>query len=197
MVASGIALALKRAAEALDHPAFAEAADEGLAYERALFDLCGGWPDLRDVKDATAVEAAACGMGYANGAAGIAFTRLELASLPGAAIELAEDVDRAVRRLRHAPLTDADEIFAGNIGILAALMSVARARRDDVLAREAASALTRVLESAEDRGRFRWPVGEDGDNPCFFNGAAGVGLALLHQARPDQVPNFLALEDPK
>ena len=48
---------------------------------------------------------------------------------------------------------------------------------------------------AGDMGSFRWRVGKDSDNPGLFNGAAGIGLALLQLTSPKGGPDLLALAD--
>ncbi len=191
--ASGIALALGRAGQILGTCAYHEAARQGLDYEHDLLERCGGWPDLRNVADKETVSDAPCAPDYANGAAGVGMARLELAKIDGLSDGCARDVERAVRTVRDAPITQVDELFCGNMGRASFLMEAARTAQDNALQRDADALVAKLLSMAEDNGTFQWRAGKDGDNPCFFNGAAGLGWALLRLADPSLVPNVLAM----
>lgn len=193
--ASGVALALARAGHALDAPEPREAAEQGLAYERALFELCGGWPDLRDTADREGIAEAPHRSDYANGAAGIGMARLELVRNAGPTAELTTDIERTVRAVRANPGAMTDELFSGNAGRIVFLARAGYFLNDDTLRSDANIQIARLLAIADDHGRFRWRAGKDGDNPGLFNGAAGVGLALLQSACPEDIPDLLALAD--
>lgn len=193
--ASGIALALGRAGVALDECQYQKAARQGLDYERGLLEHCGGWPDLRDATSKETLSNAQCGWDYANGAAGIGMARLELAKINGFSDGCAADVEQAVQTVRSAPTMPVDELFGGNVGRASFLMEAARATKDDALRRDAAIQIADILSTVDKNGGFRWRAGEDRDNPCFFNGAAGIGWALLRLAHPEKVPNVLGMAD--
>ncbi|MEH6525412.1 MAG: type 2 lanthipeptide synthetase LanM [Sneathiella sp.] len=191
--ASGIALALSRAAKVFNLPQFNDAAIDGLEYESALRNRFGSWPDLRDVDNSTDFSPAPQLLGYANGLAGIGLVRLELEALKSPYTSYSEDIDYAVKRLSNQSLSDADDLFSGNIGILFFLVRAARDTRNKKLEKQALSQISSVLINAQKKKSFQWRVGNDAENPGFFNGAAGVGMALLQIASPDQIPDILSL----
>lgn len=191
--ASGIALALSRAGQVFNLPQFNDAAIEGLEYESALLSKFGSWPDLRDVDDPADVSQPPLLLGYANGAAGIGMVRLELETVNKPFASYPEDIEHAVKRLSNQTLLDADDLFSGNLGILFFLVRVARESGRSELEKQALSQISSILANAQENKSFQWRMGNDGENPSFFNGAAGVGMALLQIAAPGQIPDILSL----
>ncbi|WP_372571989.1 type 2 lanthipeptide synthetase LanM family protein [Ruegeria jejuensis] len=187
--ASGIALALHRAGNLLEDSALHAAAQEAVAFESALLDRYGYWPDLRDLttlKEDTTTKPA---LDYANGAAGIGLARLSMGDeLAGA------DEGRAVTMLDAAPMEATDSVFSGQFGRLAFQAEMARTTDAPGLATKLGRETATVLQQADAAGSFAWRNGSDGQNPTLFAGSAGVGLALLRMARPDLVPNIWAFE---
>jgi len=192
--ASGIALALSRAGQVFNLPQFNDAAIEGLEYESALLSRFGSWPDLRDVEDLANVSKPPFLLGYANGAAGIGMVRLELETVNKPFASYPEDIEHAVKRLSNQTLLNADDLFSGNLGILFFLVRVARESGRSELEKQAFSQISSILANAQENKSFQWRMGNDGENPSFFNGAAGVGMALLQIAAPGQIPDILSLK---
>lgn len=192
--ASGIALALSRAAQVFSLPQFNEAAVEGLEYESALLGRYGAWPDLRDIEDTAAISQAPHLSCYANGIAGIGLVRLELEALNRPYTSYSGDIERAVEKLSGQRLLEVDDLFSGNLGILYFLVRAARQTGRKELEEQALSQISGILKTAKENGNFQWRVGTDADNPGFFNGAAGIGMALLQIAAPDQIPDILSLK---
>ena len=108
-----------------------EAAEQGLDYERALFELSGGWPDLRDIADRDLVAEAPHRSDYANGAAGIGMVRLELAGIAAPTADLTTDIERAVRAVRAHLGASTDELFSGNFGWIVFLARAGRFLKDE------------------------------------------------------------------
>ncbi|USG61584.1 type 2 lanthipeptide synthetase LanM [Sneathiella marina] len=190
--ASGIALALSRAAQALNLPQFNDAAIEGLEYESSLRDKFGSWPDLRNVEHQREDSQAPQLPGYANGAAGIGIARIELEALNRPYASYSEDIEHAIERLSGRALLDNDDLFSGNLGILFFLTRAARETGKCKLEKQVLSQISCILAKAKTDKSFQWRVGNDADNPGFFNGAAGVGLALLQIAEPGKIPDILS-----
>lgn len=181
---SGIAQALAQAAP--DHRAdeLLAAAQAALTYERAVAAERSGYPDLRDKVGAPL-------RGFANGAAGAGLARIAMQPW---GIGLRHDELAWLAEIAGADLfAPTDDLFAGNFGRLLFLQRAAAVLSDADLADQAAAALVQRLSAAERAGSFAWRAGADGDNPGLFNGAAGVGLTLLHLAAPDRVPDFATL----
>ncbi len=184
---SGIAMALAMAGIKLSLPEFQDAALEALDVERSLYQQAGYWPDLRDLRKGAAPSDAPSNSDFANGAAGVGAARLRLIALVGATPDLAGDLDAATAQVRSAAGVDRDGLFEGNAGQIIFLTEAARYSGDRALGDRAGAKLTDMLERAHIAGSFKWQAGKDRDNPGFFNGAAGVGMALLSMVRPDVV----------
>jgi len=192
--AAGIAYALLRLHAASGRPAYRAAALNGIAYERARYDIHrGNWPDFRlsDIEPGF-------GQSWCHGAPGVGLARIGCLDFAGdeagdESKAVGGEIDAAVAATRAAGLQPVDHLCCGVFGSVDALLSAGlRLGRDDVL--EAAQQLTaQAIARAEREGGFRLfgnlPVTTR--NPTLFQGTAGIGYELLRLAAPAQLPSVL------
>ena len=185
--ASGIAIALCAAADITGEPNLTDATRSALAYEQSLFETCGGWPDLRDMKDLDTVGRAPVRADFATGAAGIGLARLALAR-SGTGLDLQSlrgDVVRAgriVACVRNAVAWDGDGLFTGRAGLALFLARAHSEMPGTVDPMIAPTLVGGMLGHAKHSGNLCWKAGADAENPSFCLGAAGVGSVLLECA---------------
>jgi type 2 lantibiotic biosynthesis protein LanM len=187
--AAGICHSLLRLYEWTKEGALREAAQEGLAFERSLYDpAAGNWQDLRN-------PGAGFSASWCHGAPGIALGRLGTLHVLDDE-QVREEIHVALETTRSAVLGHLDHVCCGNMGRAEILLYASqKLERPDLLsaAHELAGL---VLKRARARGRFGWVADPDVDvfDPSFFTGAAGVGYSLLRLVRPDLLPCLLLLE---
>ncbi len=189
---AGVAVALLELHRATGEAGFRAAAEEGFAYERALYDAqVRNWPDLREytLRDWPEEAKPPCTTLWCHGAPGIALSRLracELGDGNGCAEEARlalETTATAVRAqlstgnysLCHGVAGNA-EVLAEGVGLLAA--------DDTALASEVADiGIERYLKTDA-----LWPLGVfEGQTDSLMVGRAGVAyfyLRLHDPARP-------------
>ncbi|MNS60372.1 Lanthionine synthetase C-like protein [compost metagenome] len=186
--ASGIAFALDRLARVTGDERYREAADEGLAYERAMFrpDV-GNWPDLRFLEEnggePTFMSA------WCHGAPGIGLARVGMGT-DGEAVEAAL---AATRALGSGGL---DHLCCGAFGRIELLVEAGDRLERPVLREEAERLAQEVLARREATGHYRifGEVPGDAYSPGFHRGTAGIGYALLRLAHPGRLPSVLLWE---
>jgi lantibiotic modifying enzyme len=187
--AAGICCALFRLYESTKDEAFWEAAREGLAFERGLYDPAKkNWRDLRSSKAGFSVR-------WCHGAPGVALGRIGALHIINTE-EIQDEIHEALESTRAAVLDNLDHVCCGNLGRVEILLYAAqRLGRPDLL-EEAYSLTAKVLRRARSKGRFGWTQDPTVDtfDPSFFTGAAGVGYTLLRLAKPDALPCLLLLE---
>ncbi len=186
--ASGIALALHRLTSACHELAFAEAAQEALDYEDALFSNdVGNWPDLRN-------EGAASGdfaCQWCHGAPGIALVRSELRTARDRPLHQ-EIIDAALDTTRSAGATGADHLCCGVFGRIEVLLTCGLRLQRAELVDQARILSQTTLQNASMLGDFAWPQGNGAFAPGFFCGRSGIGYQLLRLENPNEVPSILA-----
>ena len=183
--AAGIALALDRLYHATGCPEFHAAAEEGRAYEAALFSPeRGNWPDLRfpATRSGHAFQNSWC-----HGAPGIAMARLD--SPDGCA-----DIEQAAATTMQEPLGGLDHLCCGNLGRAEALFCAGRKLRRDDWTNEAYRLTSTVVRRARRNGRYGlgWTSGPY--IPSFHQGMAGIGYQLLRMSRQDLLNSILLWE---
>ncbi|MFI9570164.1 type 2 lanthipeptide synthetase LanM family protein [Microbispora rosea] len=195
--ASGIALALARAARVTGDDTRLETARAALRFERSLRDEHGeAWPDLRpNVPWETMVA-------WCHGAPGAGLARLALAETLGDDRSLAADIELAARMTadyyqaakEYYPVRNLS-LCHGELGNLDFLWSVARKTGEGDLLRLAENVTTAVLAAQEDYG---WICGVPRGlrTPGLLLGLAGIGLGYLRIADPARVPCLLTLDAP-
>jgi lantibiotic modifying enzyme len=180
--AAGICLALLRLYHYTGDDRYLRAAEGGWAYERRVFiPEALNWPDFRDTNSGNAVTNAwchgACGIGLAR-LAGFKYYRDETALKE---FSIAMDSVRAEKSTR-------DHVCCGNFGLLEFLNSAAGFTGDKSLLELARCRAASLVQRAGRHGNYRWPAGNDEDNPGFFTGLAGIGYTLLRLGPRPNLP---------
>lgn len=178
--ASGIGHALLALFARTRRPEFRDAALEGFAYERSLFDpAAGNWRDLRGGN-------APYMAGWCHGAPGIGMARV--AALEVCAHELlADDLARAVDGTLRVARAPVDHYCCGEFGRITFLGEA----KQETAARSRAG---RLLADQRLSGHFRlFTDVPEAENPGFFQGLAGIGYGWLRLADKAEFPNVLML----
>lgn len=190
--ASGFALALARAALALDDEQALESALRALEYERSQFDPAhGNWRDLRN-------SASTLMVAWCHGATGIALARSQLLRLMPdheQAERWYDELSIAITTTVEAPPRNVDHLCCGNAGRAAALAGLGF-RHDVPRARERAEEIThRLLQRHQGALRFRLHDSNTGaaiGQASLMTGLAGIGLHLLAQDSDHALLDLLA-----
>jgi lantibiotic modifying enzyme len=186
--AAGIAYALTRLYRATGLEDFREAALEGCAYERDLYDAeSGNWPDFR--YPATAGKPVfQCS--WCHGAPGIALGRLAmLEMLEGT--ELREDLDRALQTTMRNSVSNLDHLCCGTMGIASILFTAGRSLADAKYTKAARRVAGFVLRRARRDSQYSLGWGHGPYLPSFQQGMSGIGYQFLRMAHPDALPDVL------
>ncbi|CAK0779483.1 putative Lantibiotic biosynthesis protein dehydration domain-containing protein [Gammaproteobacteria bacterium] len=185
--ATGIALALARAAVATGTEAFFAAAEEAIAYESTCFDSeAGNWPDLRpDVENPFACT-------WCHGAPGIALARTLLLDVLDTQT-VRHEIDRALMTTREYRRDEIDHLCCGGFGRAEVLMEVGRLLNRPALLDEGRTLIERILKRAETRGGFALRSGPLAlvPNAGLFHGLSGIGYTLLRLVAPSRLPSVL------
>ncbi|MBK7422540.1 MAG: type 2 lantipeptide synthetase LanM [Propionivibrio sp.] len=179
--ASGIGLALLSLFARTARPEFRDAALEGFAYERSLFDPhANNWRDLRG---GTAPYMAS----WCHGAPGIGLARVAALQIyPDE--PLADDLAMAISASRGLSRAPVDHFCCGEFGRVE-FLTVAL---EETAARLRAN---RVLADKRTTGSYRLFTDiHEASNPGLFQGLAGIGYGWLRLARPRAFPCVLTLE---
>ncbi|MBA3532696.1 MAG: type 2 lantipeptide synthetase LanM [Ardenticatenales bacterium] len=185
--AAGIAYALFCLHDETDEVAFYEAAQEALAYERALFV-----PEINNWLPYAGAPTKAIMTTWCHGAPGIGLARL--ANWPKRADETTrEEIECALTSTQELGLRGIDHLCCGNFGRME-LLTVAGQQLSEPtwhdMARRWASQLVR---RKQEQGNYLFSPDIPADiyQPGLFTGNAGIGYALLRVAYPDQLPSLL------
>jgi type 2 lantibiotic biosynthesis protein LanM len=189
--ASGIALALAKAYQITQEPAFCSGVLQALEYERSVFSQPNGnWPDFRDGMS----QAPSYLCQWCHGATGIGLARLGILDAMGRLGTLGEDLAVALRTTLNVGFVPLDSLCCGNLGRIDFLFTAGHQLAQKDLT---ALALARVghlfYRALRDRG-FVWKAGGDSYNPGLFTGLAGAGYQLLRLAEPSRFPCILMWE---
>ncbi len=193
--AAGVAAALARLAVATGFRPFLEAAADGVAFERGLYDRRRkNWPVEVRAADGGRRTISMCA--WCHGAPGVLLGRLALLeALPEEALRA--ELTAASATTLAAGLGRSDHLCCGTMGRVDALLTAGLRLGETPLLRAAASRAVMGLRRAMSDGGFRFDASDDGVGryaPGLFRGEAGVGYQLLRLARPDRVPSLLAFE---
>ena len=191
--AGGIALALGRLSGPAGRPDFARAAQAACRYEATLYaPESGNWPVLSKVPTQ---EPGIVMNAWCHGAPGVAISRAGLFGLLEEK-EIVADLERAVAATRNAGPLSTDHACCGNAGLVEALLTCGEKLRRPDWIEEARLRASVFLQSAIERGSFRFspdgPVGTSRAEPGFFRGLSGVGYTLLRVAAPGSLPSVLS-----
>jgi class II lanthipeptide synthase len=191
--AAGIAYALLRLSHAAGEQQFRQAAEEGIAYETAVYSHAArNWPDFRDP---ARPKGGHFMVAWCNGAAGIGLGRLGgLPALDTAPVR--RDIANALETTRATPLATEDHICCGNLGRLDLLAEASRRLGRPALLDEACHSASVLVRRAARSGRYGLFAQVPGviDSLSLFHGTAGIGYQLLRLAQPDKLPCALLWE---
>ncbi len=181
--ASGMAAALAQLHAQTAHGAYLGAAARALRYEREQFDVAvGNWPDFRGDDQA---EGSTFMLSWCHGAPGIALARLCMRHTPLWDQQVEADLRLALSTTADGML-DGDSLCCGRLGA-AAILRLAAAQTAERRWLDAAVQLeAQSLARKRAAGRYSFS-----DIPGLFQGAAGVGLALLDH-EPALLPSLLS-----
>jgi lantibiotic modifying enzyme len=187
--AAGVCLALLRLFGRTGRPELYEAALEGLAYERDLYDP--EHQNWRDLRVATPEFMSA----WCHGAPGIGLARLAMLGIVEGS-EIRADIAAALATIRSVGLEEMDNLCCGNLGRTEILLYAAARLSDPSLALEAAALASRVVSRAATAGNFALPppVRSGTTNPSLLTGTAGIGYAFLRLAASASLPCILLLD---
>lgn len=190
--AAGIAYALLRLYAASQEQEYADAAREGMAYERQVFSAThANWPDFRgsgqNGPPGFVVQ-------WCHGAPGIGLGRLGSVGLVDDP-ELEREIAVALQTTRNVGFTPADHLCCGNLGLAEVLwVGTQRLSRPD-WHHAAQQQATNTVARARQTGGYRLfsNLPNAVFNPGFFQGVAGIGYELLRLAG-NNLPSVLLWE---
>jgi len=188
--ASGIACALLRLYARTGDEGLRDAALEGFAYERSLFDA--GAENWLDPRFGHLLEQSA----WCHGAPGILLARLEAVRAGAGEDEVLGDLALTLRLTWALPVISLDHLCCGNLGRAEILLCAHRVVGGGELLAGARTLAGQVVQRAGESGGFALhPPGEPAAfTPGLFRGVAGIGYALLRLASPESLPSPLLME---
>jgi type 2 lantibiotic biosynthesis protein LanM len=188
--AAGMSFALLRLYAATGNEEFLAAAEEGMAYERDVFDQTAqNWPHFGAFSPGSEVV---CWNTWCHGSPGIGLGRL--GSLPMLPLsEVQAEVDIALRTSQKNGISDGwlDHLCCGNMGRVELLVVASQKLQDDRLLRAARQHGTKVVKAAIQNGSYglQSHLSDNVHSPSFYKGAAGVGYQLLRLVNPNFMPS--------
>ena len=188
---AGISAALFCVADVTGDDSYAEAARQGLEYERSVYwREYPGCPVLRgeDRPDASSARASWC-----YGAGGIAMSRF---MLPPAFVGQMErqEIDAALEGFAPEGPRPSDCLCHGVLGDVDLLLSASRRLARPDLHELALSRVATALERRRARGKWSTPGPVGSQALGVMYGLASVGYGLLRAADPDGVPSLLSFD---
>ncbi len=193
--AAGMSFALLQLYAASGNEGFRAAAEEGIAYERSVFDRTAqNWPHFGASPSGGEVV---CWNTWCHGSPGIGLGRL--GSLPILPLsEVQAEIDIALRTSQKNGVSDGwlDHLCCGNMGRIELLLVAAEKLGDDRLLTIARQHGTKVVKAAIQNGSYglQSHLSDNVHSPSFYKGAAGVGYQLLRLADPNAIPSVLLWE---
>ncbi len=195
--AAGIAWALSKAAAFCNNDTYRAVAQEGLRYERSLYDpTAENWVDLRsDGTTPTTAGEPQFMHAWCHGAPGIGLARLTLAH-DHTDEQLQAEISAALQSTRRQGFGGGHSLCHGDLGNLDLLVTAAEIQGDQALLTEAQQLAAQILADQTTTG---WRCGVPGgvETPGLMVGLAGIGYELLRLARPAQVPSVLVMAGPR
>ena len=185
--ASGEAAALAKLAVATNYRPYHDSAARALQYERAQYNAREkNWPDYRISLAGTEPQVM---LSWCHGAPGIALARLCLKSTPLWDSNTAEDLELALTATTEA-VRGEDSLCCGDFGRAAVLRAAHERTGEDRWLKAAGYLEAQAMAQIATDGSYSF-----GDVLGLFQGAAGIGLALLDglpQATSAFVPRVLS-----
>jgi type 2 lantibiotic biosynthesis protein LanM len=186
--AAGITMGLIRLYGATGDREFLVAAQEGIAYERSVFDeAVQNWPDFRMAEQRDKIDYLNV---WCHGSAGIGLARLGSWSVLKEP-EIRRDIDIALSTSQKNGIFDRgfDHLCCGNVGRIE-LMVVGSQLLDDLqLLETARESITKMIVISKESGAYGLlPHLPDAVfSPSFYRGVAGVGYQLLRAIDPTNI----------
>jgi lantibiotic modifying enzyme len=184
---SGIAAALARLHAVSSQTSYREAAKKALRYERENFDpIQRNWPDFRGEHDSQNPRFM---LGWCHGAPGVALSRLCLLGTSLWNTATKTELQDALSSTAN-PYAAGDSLCCGRLGRAAILRLAARLCNEPTWLVPAALLEQQALTARRVNHGYSF-----GDALGLFNGAAGVGLALLDATSHDDrqiLPSLLS-----
>ncbi len=183
---SGIALALEKLAGVTKDLNYLLAAKKAIAYENSHYSPeAKNWPDLRK-SDTDNFKSTWC-----HGAAGITLSRCLMTEVQ-TEDEKQRDLTAGIHQLLFKNKLNNHSLCHGLLGNLDILHTTALTTKSERLKEEYQSQLTSITEMVTQQGWLSVLPTQQLE-PSFMNGLSGMGYALLKFAKPEKVPNVLAL----
>jgi lantibiotic modifying enzyme len=190
--AAGTACALWQLFQRTGNHEFRDAALEGFAFERSLYDSSQKkWFDPRFNR--MQQHAAWC-----HGAPGIALGRLRCL-IDSNSSEVHCDIEEALAIIRQLPEYSMDDVCCGNFTRVEILHTAGRLLNRPELVDDSLALLRKVFTRSTPGFSFMASMQSSPDqtmtsfNPAFFRGASGVGYTLLRLLDPNAFPCILLL----
>jgi lantibiotic modifying enzyme len=178
--AAGFAHALTALHHACGQEEFAQAANDCIRYENALFsEPHRNWPDLRQSDSGTRFPCQWC---YGAGGIGLARIAMLKNGYPDRSA-LLSDIERAVRCAKQALSTN-DTLCCGDLGNIEFLHEAGILREDKRLCDDAERWMAWIVRDAEQRGDYRWGGGDRQFSLGLFRGLAGIAYTALRRIEP-------------
>jgi type 2 lantibiotic biosynthesis protein LanM len=193
--AAGIAMALIRLYGATGDQEFLAAAQEGIEYERSVFDeTMQNWPDFRMAEQRGEISYLDV---WCHGSAGIGLARLgSLSALPES--DLRRDIDIALSTSQKNGIFHRgfDHLCCGNVGRIELMVVGSQLLGDGQLLDTARSSAAKMMTVARENKAYGLlsHLPDPIYSPSFYRGGAGVGYQLLRAANPDAVPSVVIWE---
>jgi type 2 lantibiotic biosynthesis protein LanM len=190
--AAGCSLALLRLYEACGDTDFLVAAQEGIEYERSVFnEKVQNWPDFRMSEKKGEV-------GYmdtwCHGSSGIGLARLASWSISPSP-EVRRDIEIALNTSQSNGIfvPGVDYLCCGNVGRIELLVVAYQLLGDRKLLQSAQESISRMVSIALNGtyGMLPHPSARRFSSG-FYKGVAGIGYQLLRTADPKSVPSIIA-----
>src|ERR1700730_8305771 len=191
--AAGIPYALARLSVVTERADFLAAAEEGIAYEAAIFRPDqANWPDLRPSPTGASAPVRVVSS-WCHGAAGVGLGRLAGLEVLDSA-QVRTDLAAAMQTTEAAGRGLFDQVCCGALGRVEALNLGGLVLASQELEEAARDLAGRTLvERPGGRFRLATGVGSEDYAPGFFQGLSGIGYQLLRLAQPE-LPCVLVFE---
>jgi type 2 lantibiotic biosynthesis protein LanM len=193
--AAGIAMALIRLYGATGDREFLAAAQEGIEYERSVFDeTIQNWPDFRMAEqkgDLNYLDV------WCHGSAGIGLARLgSLSVFP--APEIRQDIDIALSTSQKNGIFHRgfDHLCCGNVGRIELMVVGSQLLGDLQLLKTARKSIEQMVIASKESSTYGLlpHLPDAAFSPSFYRGAAGIGYQILRTADPALIPSVVIWE---
>jgi type 2 lantibiotic biosynthesis protein LanM len=191
--AAGFSLALLRLYAAAGNTEFLAAAEEGIEYERSVFnETVQNWPDFRLLEQKGEVSYMDA---WCHGSTGIGLARLASWSiLPSA--EVRQDIEFALSTSQKNGTfaQGVDYLCCGSVGRIELLVVASELLADRQLLQAAQAGAAKMVTTARSNGAYGFMphLSSTKFSSGFYKGSTGVGYQLLRAADPQSFPSIAA-----